>query len=99
MQEKSVVTKMKSPSLDFSSGADFIGNTSDTSRDSGNSQNSSNAETEDEPSTSADSMNPQNKYEWTESDQALLRDLHEVFLDNYCVIAKALLTKTCQQVK
>lgn len=85
-------------SVDLSGGADLIGNTDSTNRDSGYGQNSLDPETEDEPATSADSMNPQNRCEWTKSDEALLRDLYEVFLDNYCVIAKSMLTKTCQQV-
>lgn len=36
--------------------------------------------------------------EWNATDQTMFRELRKVYLNNYCVIAKIMRTKTCEQV-
>ncbi|XP_031623448.1 histone-lysine N-methyltransferase E(z) isoform X2 [Contarinia nasturtii] len=106
MKEKLAATKTKTPPMD--SGNEASSEDSNDSNSSG-SKDFTGPATKDGPSvstTNTDDMSSlvellctkNDECEWTGSDQSLFRALHKVFLNNYCVIAQTMLTKTCQQV-
>lgn len=107
MKEKLAATKTKTPPLD--SGNEASSEDSNDSNSSDSKDFTAPAAAKDGPSVSTsdadditalvDLMSTKNgDCEWTGSDQSLFRALHKVFLNNYCVIAQTMLTKTCQQV-
>lgn len=104
MKEKLAATKTKTPPMDSGNEASSEDSNDSNSSDSkdftapaakdGPTVSTSNA---DDMSSLVDLLCTKNG-EWTGSDQSMFRALHKVFLNNYCVIARTMLTKTCQQV-
>lgn len=108
MKEKMEATKTKTPPMD--SGNEASSEDSNDSNSSDNKDFTTAPATKDCPSVSmsdADDVSSlvdllctkNGESEWTGSDQSLFRALHKVYLNNYCVIAKTMLTKSCQQVR
>lgn len=110
MKEKLEATKTKTPPMDSGNEAssedsndsnssdnkDFTTTPATTATKDGPSVSMSDA---DDVSSLIDLLRTKNgECEWTGSDQSLFRALHKVYLNNYCVISKTMLTKTCQQV-
>lgn len=102
MKEKLEADKKKTPP---ESGNETSSDDSNDSRESKDNQTSKDA-TAATSSTSTAEISPliglmatlSADGKWTGADQSMFRALHKVFLNNYCVIAQTMLTKTCQQV-
>uniref|UniRef100_U5EZS4 [histone H3]-lysine(27) N-trimethyltransferase n=1 Tax=Corethrella appendiculata TaxID=1370023 RepID=U5EZS4_9DIPT len=58
----------------------------------------SNGTTTAQSSSIASLMKSLNDENWTGSDQSFFRSFQNIYLNNYCAIAEAMMTKTCQQV-
>lgn len=103
MKEKLAANISKTPPLDSGNEA-----SSEDSNDSNSSESKDFVENKNVPTvtTSTDDisslmgmMNAKNaECQWTGSDQSMFRALHKVLFNNYCAIAQAMLTKSCQQV-
>lgn len=109
MKEKLEATKTKTPPMDSGNEASSEDSNDSNSSDNKDFSTTPATTTKDGPSVSmsdADDVSSlvdllctkNGECEWTGSDQSLFRALHKVFLNNYCVISKTMLTKTCQQV-